>query len=232
MGQNANTGLAQIVAEELNIDVDDIEGVLPNTGEVPPLAVTAASMSLTAFSRPTAIAAATLRESMRERAAANLSETAFPPSLTDAGGFRTADDRRVSYADLLEESSVMVEFDESQTASPPLYTIRHRPREETGWTRRETFGHPRTGDRRAGLCRRCTHARHALLAAQFSHPVRNARIASLDTSGVAGIEGVVELVLEGDFVGVVCQHPQRRRCRHGTDQSDLEARTTDHRERD
>ena len=35
MGQNANTGLAQIVAEELNIDVDDIEGVLPNTGEVP-----------------------------------------------------------------------------------------------------------------------------------------------------------------------------------------------------
>ena len=108
MGQNANTGLAQIVAEELNIDLEDIEGVLPNTSEVPPLAVTAASMSLTAFSRPIAIAAAMLRESMRERAAAKLGEP-LAAILDDAGGFRTAQDRRVSYADLLDESSVMVD---------------------------------------------------------------------------------------------------------------------------
>ncbi|MCH1487056.1 MAG: molybdopterin-dependent oxidoreductase, partial [Alphaproteobacteria bacterium] len=31
MGQNSNTGLAQIVAEELNINVEDIEGVTPST---------------------------------------------------------------------------------------------------------------------------------------------------------------------------------------------------------
>ena len=62
MGQNANTGLAQIVAEELNLDVGEIDGVLPSTSDVPPFAVTAGSMSLTAFSRPVAVAAATLRE--------------------------------------------------------------------------------------------------------------------------------------------------------------------------
>ena len=204
MGQNANTGLAQIVAEELNIDVDDIEGVLPNTGEVPPLAVTAASMSLTAFSRPTAIAAATLRESMRERAAANLSES-LSAILDDAGGFRTADDRRVSYADLLEESSVMVEFDESKPL-PALYTYDSaREKKQVGHAakplgiRELVTGEP--------VYAADVHMPGMLYGRAIQPPVRNARIASLDTSGVAGIEGVVELVLEGDFVGVVCNIP-------------------------
>ena len=63
MGQNANTGLAQIVAEELNIEIDDIEGVLPNTSDVPPIALTAGSMSCSFLARrqwP-----ATLRENLR-----------------------------------------------------------------------------------------------------------------------------------------------------------------------
>ena len=58
MGQNANTGLAQI-AEELNLNAHDIDGV-PSTLRCA-LAVTAGSMSLTAFSRPVAVAAATAR---------------------------------------------------------------------------------------------------------------------------------------------------------------------------
>ena len=72
MGQNANTGLAQIVAEELNLSIEDIQGIQPNTSQVPPLALTAGSMSLTAFSRPMAIAAATLREQLRGLAAVHL----------------------------------------------------------------------------------------------------------------------------------------------------------------
>ncbi len=72
MGQNANTGLAQIVAEELNVNIEDIEAIQPSTSDVPPLAVTAGSMSLTAFSKPIAVAAATLRESLRAKAAEKL----------------------------------------------------------------------------------------------------------------------------------------------------------------
>ena len=37
MGQNANTGLAQIVAEELNVSIEDIEAIQPSTSDVPPL---------------------------------------------------------------------------------------------------------------------------------------------------------------------------------------------------
>lgn len=100
MGQNANTGLAQIVAEELNILPADIIGERPTTSDVPPLAVTAASMSLTAFSRPVALAAATLRESLRARAAAMLGDS-LANILDDLGGFRTANGRKVGYCELV-----------------------------------------------------------------------------------------------------------------------------------
>ena len=109
MGQNANTGLAQIVAEELNVDLDQIAGVQPATNEVPPLAVTAGSMSLTAFSRPIAIAAATLREDMRRRAAAKLGKS-VADLLDDSGGFQTSDKQKVSYSDLVDNANNMVEF--------------------------------------------------------------------------------------------------------------------------
>ena len=121
MGQNANTGLAQIVAEELNIDVEDIQGVQPSTSDVPPLAVTAGSMSLTAFSRPLAIAAATLREGLRDRAAAKLGEP-VAAVLDDVGGFQTSDRRKVSYADLVDDTGLVIER-ESDQAVPALYAF-------------------------------------------------------------------------------------------------------------
>lgn len=204
MGQNANTGLAQIVAEELNIDVEDIEGVLPNTSEVPPIAVTAGSMSLTAFSRPTAIAAATLRESMRERAAANLKEP-LSAILDDTGGFRTADDRRVSYADLLDASSVLVEFDESKPP-PTLYTYDSSRKKRQVGNAAKPLGIRElvTGE---AVYATDVHLPNMLYGRAIQPPVRNARIASLDTSGLAGIAGIVELVRDENFVGVVCRTP-------------------------
>ena len=61
---------AEIVAEELNIGVEEIELRLPNTHEIPQVILTAGSMSMKFFAEPTARAAAALREVMRARAAA------------------------------------------------------------------------------------------------------------------------------------------------------------------
>ena len=69
MGQNANTGLAQIVAEELNIRVEDITLHFPTTSETAPIGFTAGSLSMMLFSKPVAIAAASMRENLRCRAA-------------------------------------------------------------------------------------------------------------------------------------------------------------------
>ena len=204
MGQNANTGLAQIVAEELNIDVADIQGVQPSTSDVPPLAVTAGSMSLTAFSRPLAVAAATLREGLRDRAAAKLGEP-VTAVLDDVGGFQTADLRKVSYADLVDGAGLMIEREADQSV-PELYAFNSsRQKKQVGHSKRPlgirdlvTGGRVYTAD---------VPVAGVLYGRALQPPVRNAQIASLDTTGVKAIPGLVTLVEEDDFVGVVCTTP-------------------------
>ena len=204
MGQNANTGLAQIVAEELNIDVADIQGVQPSTSDVPPLAVTAGSMSLTAFSRPLAVAAATLREGLRDRAAAKLGEP-VTAVLDDVGGFQTADLRKVSYADLVDGAGLVIEREADQSV-PELYAFNSsRQKKQVGHSKRPlgirdlvTGGRVYTAD---------VPVAGVLYGRAVQPPVRNAQIASLDTAGVKAIPGLVTLVEEDDFVGVVCATP-------------------------
>lgn len=204
MGQNANTGLAQIVAEELNLNVEDIHAVAPSTSDVPPLAVTAGSMSLTAFSRPIATAAATLREHLRTRAALKLNQP-IASVFDDAGGFQTANNSRVSYADLVDATVTLVEFDDNKPA-PTLYTFNSsRQKQQVGHSvkplgiRELVTGAPvYTAD---------LPFKGVLFGRAVLPPVRNARIAALDTTGVSTVKGLIKLVQEGDFVGVVCRTP-------------------------
>jgi CO/xanthine dehydrogenase Mo-binding subunit len=204
MGQNANTGLAQIAAEELNIQAHDIEGVVPSTDRVPPFAVTAGSMSLTAFSRPVAIAAATLREHLRARAATKLN---VPLSAVfDArGGFTTADQRTLGYADLVDQTDVMVDIDADQPL-PKLYSFDStRVKQQVGHNvsplgiRGLVTGAP--------VYSADVPMTDVLYGRVVQPPVRNARIAGLDTSGIDAVQGFIRLVHDGDFVGVVCKTP-------------------------
>jgi isoquinoline 1-oxidoreductase subunit beta len=204
MGQNANTGLAQIVAEELNLSIEDIQGVQPNTSQVPPLAVTAGSMSLTAFSRPMAIAAATLREQLRGLAAVHLGAP-LSSILDSVGGFRTAEGQSLSYAALVNETSLVIEFDDTKSA-PALYTFdSNRIKQQVGHsktplgTRGLVTGEP--------VFAADVPVAGVLFGRAIQPPVRTARMASIDTTGVAAVAGLVALVQTDDFVGVVCKTP-------------------------
>lgn len=204
MGQNANTGLAQIVAEELNINVEDIEGALPNTSDVPPLAVTAGSMSLTAFSRPTAIAAASLRERMRVRAAVKLGEP-IDSILDDTGGFQTANNRSVSYSDLLDSADLLLKLDENKP-TPSLYTFDSKRKKRQIGRSASPLG-IRDLVTGAAVYAADVPVEGVLFGRAIQPPVRNARIATLDTLRVSATEGFVELVRLENFVGVVCKTP-------------------------
>jgi CO/xanthine dehydrogenase Mo-binding subunit len=204
MGQNANTGLAQIVAEELNIDVDDMTVVQPSTSDVAPLAVTAGSMSLTAFSRPTSIAAAALREHMRDRAARIL-DVPSDEILDEAGGFRAADGRHAPYGDLLAGESAFVELDED-TPLPRLYTF------DTERTKKQVGRPVRPLGIRSMVTGIPLYAADVpmegvLHGGAIHPPVHNAELVSVETSGVNQVPGFVKMVQEDDFVGVVCRTP-------------------------
>jgi CO/xanthine dehydrogenase Mo-binding subunit len=71
MGQGIATGLAQVVAEELLVETEQIVCVYPDTGQIPPTQMTVGSQSIENFLVPTATAAATLREQLRALAASS-----------------------------------------------------------------------------------------------------------------------------------------------------------------
>lgn len=204
MGQNANTGLAQIVAEELNVNIEDIEAIQPSTSDVPPLAVTAGSMSLTAFSKPIAVAAATLRESLRAKAAQKL-DSPVNDILDDVAGFRTKDNQSVTYATLAADSPLLVELDET-APSPELYTFNpQRAKTHVGHSTKPLgIEAVVTG---APLYAADINIKDVLHGRALRPPVHNAEIETLSTEDVESVPGFLRLVRDDNFVGVVCRTP-------------------------
>lgn len=203
MGQNANTGLAQIVAEELNINVQDVVLRYPATSETAPIGFTAGSLSMMLFSRPVAIAAASLREHLRSRAAATYKIS--QENVVDAdGGFIINDDLRLLYHSLVGDE--LIELDDRNFAMPALYTF------DSGRIKRQV-GH---GAVPKGIQELVTGAPvfsgdiqlpGMLYGRAIRPPVRRALLESLDFVAATKIIGFVEIVRIDDFVGVVCKTP-------------------------
>jgi CO/xanthine dehydrogenase Mo-binding subunit len=109
MGQGASLGLAQVVAEELDLTQDQIDCHLPDTGQIAQVKMTVGSESIFAFWEPVAASAAHLRELLRRRAA---EESGVAVSaLTDAnGGFQLPDGSKVNYAELAGQEPTVVEL--------------------------------------------------------------------------------------------------------------------------
>lgn len=203
MGQNANTGLAQIVAEELNINFEDIELVYPNTNDVIPLAFTAGSLSLALYSRPIARAAANLREALRGRAA-NISKTTVDRVIDGEGGFITADDQSFRYVDLVGDAPVVLGDEELNDV--PLYSFdATRSHQQIGRTV-TPFGMKDlvTG---APVFTADVPIKGVLFGRALKPPVRNASIRNVDTTKADLVRGLVKIVRQEDFVGVVCETP-------------------------
>jgi len=125
MGQGASIGLTQIVAEELNLNQQDIDCLIPNTGQLPPFKVTVGSESISLFHKPVAIAAARLREHLRGKAALKLNlET--NQTIDVHAGFKSSSGTIVSYKDLITgNGSIIFHEDETGAPEPDLYFDQH-----------------------------------------------------------------------------------------------------------
>ena len=106
MGQGIGTGLSQVVAEELGVSLDRIDCQYQSTAAMAPCQMTVGSQSIENYFELTARAAASLRETLRERAANYFA--ASGNALADAtvtpveNGFAHGDDQFVSYEQLLQ----------------------------------------------------------------------------------------------------------------------------------
>jgi CO/xanthine dehydrogenase Mo-binding subunit len=107
MGQGIATGLAQVVAEELDLGRDQIECVQPATDRIAPTLMTVGSWSMLEFYEPTARAAARLRDALRERAAERAEVE--PRALEHRGdGFDLPAGGRLRFGDLVGDRAEFV----------------------------------------------------------------------------------------------------------------------------
>lgn len=116
MGQGITTGLAQIVAEELNLTTGEIDVVVPHTGQIPPAKMTVGSESIRKLFDPLSNAAALLRETLRERAAARAG-VSLDEMADGRGGFIAPGGRQIGYAEIVGVGE-LIEADADQFARP------------------------------------------------------------------------------------------------------------------
>ena len=206
MGQHANTGLMQVLAEELNLQVSDIEPSFPTTTtDIPETMLTAGSMSIPMFARPMAQGAAGMREQLRSMAADRLGVS--PQRLGDAqGGFTSGNGGFVSYAEIVDGRDLILGADELPEAS--LYTY------DTDRVHKQV-GQPVAPPALAGMVTGAPlYAADIILenmvyGRAVQPPVHGAQLLNVDDSRVRALPGILKVVVDfkGSFVGVVGETP-------------------------
>lgn len=200
MGQGISMGLRQLAADELGVDVDRIDLVLPDTSLIPVARSTVSSDAMRETGPLVARAAAALSNAILSEAAARLAHPATdlvigPTGVGDRNGIL------LSFEALGSGAPVMVTDKDVQAATPKFAN--------------------RKGGRRVVGRPFATHDIDAIVTGSrplyaddirldtmvFGTVIRprtlGGRVLSVDVSGAAAVPGFIGLYHEGDFVGIV-----------------------------
>lgn len=211
LGTGIRTSLAQIVAEELSVPMDRVCMILGHTEEAPNQGPTIASATIQISAIPLRKAAAQAREHLLVMAAARW-DTAAARLRVEAGRIIDSDvaDRAISCFDLLRGQHVVLTLEAGDVPLKPVsqYTLvgRNSPRVDIpAKVRAEpVFVHD---VRVPGML----HGR----VVRPPHPGRDGGdfvgrcLLAVDRQSVAHIPGLVAVVVEGDFVGVVAEREEQ-----------------------
>jgi nicotinate dehydrogenase subunit B len=201
LGTGIRIALAQIVAEELDIAVERVEMVLGTTSAAPDQGPTIASETIQVTAIPLRQAAATARFHLLAQAAALKGMDADALTVTD--GVISSGAWSLPYADLIAGSHVRVEIDPTvRVKSPDEYRIVGRSQQRNDIKSKALGDWTYVHDVRvAGMLHgRVIRPPHA----GFDHgELVGKSLVAIDERSVAEIPGLVAVVTDGDFVGVV-----------------------------
>lgn len=205
MGQGSSLGLAQIVAEELNVEAAAIDVRLPSTAEVPSLRFTTGSLGMVEHARPVAEAAARLREELRRRAAGLLGIDAG--QLSDKpGGFWGPGGVAVDYTQIIGGEDLVLEVGafpaaQAYTFDPDRQLLQVGQPGQPVQAHEIVTGQPIfAGDvRRPGMA----------YGRAVQAPSPDARVIAVEFGGAAEVDGLVQLIDDRSrsLVGVVAETP-------------------------
>ena len=197
LGTGIATALLQMVAEELDVPLPMIKLIQGDTALTPDQGTTWGSLSIQIGGMQLRNAAATAKAALLDEAAKRLG--AKKEELRVADGVVSAGNKRISYGELIGGKSFALKLDHSKPATgkdPKDYKIVGKavprvdiPDKVTGrFTYMQDFRVP-------GML----HGR------VIRPPAIGAKLESVDGASIEDIAGVVKVVLQGNFIGVVAE---------------------------
>jgi len=200
LGQGILTALHQIAAEELDLPLDRITMVSGDTGRTPNEGQTAGSQSVENSGTALRMAGAEARAILLELAAKRLGVAADTLSVAD-GTIGTADGRKVGYGELAGEVDLKREATAKATPKPATaHRIVGKSVPRTDIPAKVTGGAAYVQDLRLpGM----VHGR------VVRPPTYTATLESVDEAAAKAVPGVIAVVRDGSFLGVVAEREEQ-----------------------
>ncbi|MDB4836976.1 molybdopterin-dependent oxidoreductase [Marinomonas sp.] len=209
LGTGIRTSLAQIVAEELDLDLHQVQMILGDTERAPNQGATIASATLQITAVPLRYAAATARQHLLIGAAHHLG--VMPDKLTCLGGVifsKENPDQSVSFADLVAGHKVILELDEHAPLKPVNdYKIVGKSASRTDIPAKATGELTYVHDVRVPDMLHGRVIRPPYGGRDSGEFVGNSLL-EVERDSIDHIPGIVAIEVIGDFVGVVAEREE------------------------
>jgi isoquinoline 1-oxidoreductase len=200
MGQGIITGLAMMMADELNVPFEKVKMVMGDTELCPYDAGTWGSQSTQTFGPAMRAAAAEAKSVLLDMASAQLGVPASQLEVKNGTVIDSSNDRSVSYAQLAKGKKLEKYLEVKPAVEDySKFTIVGTSHKRVDAIEKVTGKAKYTGDLKIpGM----------VFARILRPPSHGARMTSVDVSGAEKIEGV-KVVRDGDFIAVICGNKDR-----------------------
>jgi nicotinate dehydrogenase subunit B len=200
LGQGIVTALAQIAAEELDLPLDRVHMISGDTEKTPDEGVTSGSQSIEASGTALRLAGAEVRAILVDLAAGRLAVAAEKLAVTD-GVIAAADGRKVTYGELAGDADLHREVTAKARPKPAsAHRIVGKSIARFDIPAKVTGGVAYVQDLRLpGLL----HGR------VVRPPNYGARLEAVDEATIKAMPGVVDVVRDGSFLGVIAEREEQ-----------------------
>ncbi|WP_285402274.1 molybdopterin cofactor-binding domain-containing protein [Pseudomonas sp. MEJ086] len=208
LGTGIRTSLAQIVAEELNLDMDQVEMVLGDTERAPNQGATIASATIQISAIPLRNAAAEARRHLG-RLASERWQTDVERLRLQRGRFHHPDGRELSFAELIAGQHIRLSISGDAPLKPPSeYRLVGQAAQRVDIPGKATGELTYVHDMRLPGMLHGRVVRPPYAGYDSGEFVGNSLL-SVNESSIADIPGIVAVVVIRDFVGVVAEREEQ-----------------------
>jgi nicotinate dehydrogenase subunit B len=200
LGQGITTALAQIVAEELDLSLERVHMIAADTARSPNEGITSGSQSIEYGGVALRLAGAEARAILVELAAKRLGVAADTLTVAD-GTISAPDGRKVGYGELAGEVDFHREVTAKVAPKPPaIHKIVGQSIPRFDIPKKVTGGVAYVQDLRMP----------GMVHGRIVRPPRyGSKLDSIDEAGVKAMPGVVAVVRDGSFLGVIAEREEQ-----------------------